>query len=268
MLKAISTRSQLKVNRTRPRQFLYTKMNPFGYQYLLAKRRGIILRAMISHHQKKRRPRNVYQRALTSSRATDGEFNRIIPILREKDDVKHFQYFRMGKDQFDAIHDRIQQVIERGPNHAIPISTRERLSFTLMVRDIFADFWIGGYLICCDCLIAGTWHVWVQTGLLLKPCMTFGTRLAQNQNFLFGPIQWDKVGQGLVPPHWPMPFILLGPMPVVTGGNPLRLGQGFEPSHTPGPRLSHFSWPCPTLSGTLNHTLAVIIFAIDENFLS
>ncbi len=118
MLKAISTRSQLKVNRTRPRQFLYSKMNPFGYQYLLAKRRGIILRAMISHHQKKRRPRNVYQRALTSSRATDGEFNRIIPILREKDDVKHFQYFRMGKDQFDAIHDRIQQVIERGPNHA------------------------------------------------------------------------------------------------------------------------------------------------------
>lgn len=59
MLKAISTRSQLKVNRTRPRQFLYTKMNPFGYQYLLAKRRGIILRAMFSHHQKKRRPRNV-----------------------------------------------------------------------------------------------------------------------------------------------------------------------------------------------------------------
>jgi len=46
-------------------------MNPFGYQYLLAKRRGIILRAMISHHQKKRRPRNFKFNLSSSSHAVE-----------------------------------------------------------------------------------------------------------------------------------------------------------------------------------------------------
>ena len=86
---------------------------------------------------------------------------------------------------------------------------------------------------------------------------------------------WDKIGPKSKLFVWANSVGQGGPRPCPTalahafhtpwanaGGNPLRLGQGFEPSHTPGPRLSHFSWPCPTLSGTLNQLLPVYNFTL------
>ncbi|CAG7825735.1 unnamed protein product [Allacma fusca] len=48
-----------------------------------------------------------------------------------KEEQYHHKYFRMDKDQFDFILDKIAFLIYHSPTHLRPISLRDRLAVTL-----------------------------------------------------------------------------------------------------------------------------------------
>ena len=56
---------------------------------------------------KNKRRRRWYVRPLNTTRDEDGEFNMLVRDMRNMDEEKHFQYFRMNCTQFDDLTARL-----------------------------------------------------------------------------------------------------------------------------------------------------------------
>ena len=82
--------------------------------------------------------RRFYVRQLNVDREQNGELHRRVKRMREVDPQIHREYFRMTKEQFDLILDKIRDRIAHKNNHRYPISSEERLAVT--IRYVFFVF--------------------------------------------------------------------------------------------------------------------------------
>lgn len=86
------------------------------------------------HRKQKRRQRSRRRwsvRPLNTSRLEDGEFYSLVQPMREIDDERHFQYFRMSAGAFDDLLRRVAPHIQHKRSHSAPVSEAERLAVTL-----------------------------------------------------------------------------------------------------------------------------------------
>lgn len=71
---------------------------------------------------------------INRSRLILGEFHHLVRDYRGSTadaPMKHFSYFRMGKNRFDDLVRRVQPFIKHSQTHEIPITAEERVAITL-----------------------------------------------------------------------------------------------------------------------------------------
>ena len=62
-----------------------------------------------------------------------GEWGLLVQQMRDMDEERHFQNFRMSPARFDDLLRRIEPLLQHAPTHRMPISPAERLAVTLVV---------------------------------------------------------------------------------------------------------------------------------------
>ena len=128
---------QFEVQISRNSQF--PQMNPFRYHATLLKSKTLLLLQAVRYARLRRKQqRRFYVRQFNVDREQDGEFRRRVKRMREVDPQIHREYFRMTKEQFDLILDKIRDRIAHHNNHRYPISPEERLAVT--IRYVFFVF--------------------------------------------------------------------------------------------------------------------------------
>jgi len=81
--------------------------------------------------KKKRRVRRFYIQPLNESHLLHGEFNVLCGYVRQLDDETHLFLFRMSKQRFDDLLERVKPLITHGKNHRYLIPPEQRLALTL-----------------------------------------------------------------------------------------------------------------------------------------
>lgn len=77
--------------------------------------------------------RKVWIHEINLNRQRDGEYHTLIKILeKEENSDRFYMYFRMKKDQFDYLHNLLENRIRKADTKfRLAISTRERLAVCL-----------------------------------------------------------------------------------------------------------------------------------------
>ncbi|KAL2086109.1 hypothetical protein ACEWY4_017168 [Coilia grayii] len=94
----------------------------------------VVLLYLLRRHNKNNRNRRTRRwgvRPLNTTRIQDGEFVSLVLPMRQQDEEKHFEYFRMTAETFDHLLDRVVPFIQHPACHRAPVSATERLSATL-----------------------------------------------------------------------------------------------------------------------------------------
>jgi hypothetical protein len=74
--------------------------------------------------KKKRRQREFYVRPINECRLFRGEFSLLCRDVREMDEQQHNFLFRMNKQRFDELLEKVRPFISKRNNHRYPISPR------------------------------------------------------------------------------------------------------------------------------------------------
>lgn len=96
--------------------------------------------ALCQQKEKKRRVRRFYVRPINSSRLVNGQYHTLIQEMVSIDEESYFNYFRMTKEQFAVLLDKIGPNLLHALTHKTPISPAERLALTLRYADVSLYF--------------------------------------------------------------------------------------------------------------------------------
>uniref|UniRef100_A0A667WTX2 DDE Tnp4 domain-containing protein n=1 Tax=Myripristis murdjan TaxID=586833 RepID=A0A667WTX2_9TELE len=88
----------------------------------------LLLHLLRKRKKSKTKTRRWNVRPLNLNRPFNGEFQCLVLPMREMDDERHFQYFRMSAPTFDKLLHRIAPRIRHAASHSAPIGESERLA--------------------------------------------------------------------------------------------------------------------------------------------
>lgn len=91
----------------------------------------LILAYLRHRRQRFRRIRTLYVRGINLHRRANSEFVKLVLPMRTLYPDDHFNFFRMTRERFDDLLDKISPLINHARTHRMPISAMERLTLTL-----------------------------------------------------------------------------------------------------------------------------------------